>query len=90
MRRDKLVDTDVICVPEGNLADIKTKLEQQPSGFDTITVRAGGNDCDTSPPPAAEDVVEAYSAAIDTSLVKARTVIADSDRVQFLSSIDNK
>ena len=40
--RDKLVDTDVICLPGGNLADVKRKLEQQPSGFDTITVQAGG------------------------------------------------
>ena len=39
--RDKLVDTDVICLPGGKLADVKRKLEQQPSGFDTITVQAG-------------------------------------------------
>ena len=76
--RDKLVDTDVICLPGGKLADVKRKLEQQPSGFDTITVLAGGNDCDTSPPPSAEAVVEAYSAVIDTALVKARTVIVSS------------
>ena len=31
-----------------------------------------------SPPPAAEAVVEAYSAVIDTALVKARTVIVSS------------
>ena len=40
--QDKLVDTDVICLPGGKLADVKRKLEQQPSGFDTITVLAGG------------------------------------------------
>ena len=42
VRRDKLVDTDVICLRGGKLADVKTKLEQQPSGFDTITMLAGG------------------------------------------------
>ena len=65
-------------VSRDKLADVKRKLEQQPSGFDTITVLAGGNDCDTSPPPSAEAVVEAYSAVIDTALVKARTVIVSS------------
>ena len=76
--RDKLVDTDVTCLPGGKLADVKRKLEQLPCGFDTITVLAGGNDCDTSPPPSAEAVVEGYSAVIDTALVKARTVTVSS------------
>ena len=40
--RDKLADTGVICLPGGKLADVKRKVEQQPSGFDTITVLAGG------------------------------------------------
>ena len=40
--QDKLVDTGGICLPGGKLADVKRKLEQQPSGFDTITVLAGG------------------------------------------------
>ena len=47
----------------------RDKLEQQPSGFDTITVLTGGKDCDTSPTLTAETVVEAYSAVIDTALV---------------------
>ena len=40
--RDKLAYTDVICLPGGKLPDVKRKVEQQPSGFDTITVLAGG------------------------------------------------
>ena len=76
--RDKLVDTDVISLPGGKLADIKKKLEQLPNGFDSITVLAGGNDCDTSPPTSAETIVDAYSAVIDTALVNARTVTISS------------
>ena len=38
----KLADTDVICLPGGKLADVKRKVEQQPSRFDMITVLAGG------------------------------------------------
>ena len=73
-----LVDTEVVCLPGGKLAGIEKKISELSSGYDTITVVAGGNDCDTSPSTPAPTVIDAFASVIDAAKAKASTVTVSS------------
>ena len=73
-----LVDTEVVCLPGGKLAGIEKKISELSSGYDTITVVAGGNDCDTSPSTPAPMVIDAFASVIDAAKAKASTVTVSS------------
>ena len=74
----RLVDTEVVCLPGGKLAGIEKKIIELSSGYDTITVVAGGNDCDTSPYTPARTVIDAFASVIDAAKAKASTVTVSS------------
>ena len=59
-----LVDTEVVCLPGVKLAGIERKISELLSGYDTITVVAGGNDCDTSPSTPAPTVIDAFASVV--------------------------
>ena len=73
-----LVDTEVVCLPGGKLAGIEKKISELSSGYDTITVVAGGNDCDTSLSTPAPTVIDAFASVIDAAKAKASTVTVSS------------
>ena len=75
---DLLVDTEVVCLPGGKLAGIEKRINEMSSGYDSITVVAGGNDCDTSPPTPAPTVIDAFASVIDAAKAKASTVTVSS------------
>ena len=72
------VDTEVVGLPGGKLAGIEKKISELSSGYDTITVVAGGNDCDTSPSTPAPTVIDAFASVIDAAKAKASTVTVSS------------
>ena len=59
----------VVCLPGGKLAGIAQKLSELSSGYDSITVVAGGNDCDTSLSTAAPTVIDAAKVKVSTAMV---------------------
>ena len=78
VNRATLVDTEVVCLPGVKLAGIEKKISELLSGYDTITVVAGGNDCDTSPSTPAPTVIDAFASVIDAAKAKASTVTVSS------------
>ena len=80
-----LVDPEVVCLPGGKLAGIEQNISELSSGYDTITVVAGGNDCDTSPSTPAPTVIDAFASVIDAAKAKASTV----NGVQRLSAVED-
>ena len=75
---DLLVDTEVVCLPGGKLTGIEKKISEMSSGYDSITVVAGGNDCDTSQSTPAPTVMDAFATVIDAATAKASTVTVSS------------
>ena len=73
-----LVDTEVVCLPGGKLAGIATKISELSSGYYSITVVAGGNDCDTSPSTPSLTVIDAFASVIDAAKMKASTMTVPS------------
>ena len=75
VRKENLYDTDVVCLRRGQIADVRSRLEALPSGYDSITLLVGGNDCDAIPPPPAATIVDSYGELLEMAQVKARKVI---------------
>ena len=73
-----LVDTEVVCLPGGKLAGIAKKISELSSGYYSITVVAGGNDCDTSPSTPSPTVIDAFASVIDAAKMKASTMTVPS------------
>ena len=71
---DLLVDTEIVCLPGGKLAGIEKKINEMSSGYDSIALVAGGNDCDTSPSTPALMVIDAFDSVIDAAKMKESTV----------------
>ena len=76
--KENLYDTDVVCLRGGQIADVRSRLEVLPSGYDSITLLVGGNDCDATPPPPAATIVDSYGELLEMAQVKARKVIVSS------------
>ena len=75
---DNLKDTDVVCLPGGRIKDVRDHLEALPSGYESITLLVGGNDCDVTPPPSAAAIVATYGGLLDMAIIKARNVTVSS------------
>ena len=69
---------DVVCIPGAKIDDVRDRLEALPSGYDTITLLVGDNDCDVTPPPPAATIVTKYGGLLDMAQVKARVVTVSS------------
>ena len=76
--RDNLKDTDVVCLPGGRIKDVRDHLEALPSGYESITLLVGGNDCDITPPPSAATIVATYGGLLGMAIIKARNVTVSS------------
>ena len=76
--RDNLKDTDVVCLPGERIKDIRDHLEALPSGYESITLLVGGNDCDITPPPSAAAIVATNGGLLDMAIIKARNVTVSS------------
>ena len=72
--RDNLKDTDVVCLPGGRIKDVRDYLEALLSGYESITLLVGGNDCDITPPPSAAAIVATYGGLLDMAIINARNV----------------
>ena len=70
--------TEVVCLPGGKLAGIEKNISELSSGYDSITVVAGGNDCATSLSTPAPTVIAAFASVIDAAKAKASTVTVSS------------
>ena len=78
---DKLIDTSVVCKPGGKIKDIHNVITNDVSNEDrykTMTIVVGGNDCDTTPPTSAADIVEDYAKMIDDAKSKAQDIVVSS------------
>ena len=76
--RDVNSATEVVCLPGGKLAGIEKNISELSSGYDSITVVGGGNDCATSPSTPAPTVIDAFASVIDAAKAKASTVTMSS------------
>lgn len=78
---NKLVNTSVICKPGGkiqNIHDVITNDLPNNEQYHSMTLVVGGNDCDTTPPTPANDIVDRYAKLIDDAKTKAKSVIVSS------------
>lgn len=78
---DKLVNTSVICKPGGkiqNVHDVITNDLPNDEQYDTMTLVVGGNDCDTTPPTPANDIIDRYAELIDHAKTKAKSIVVSS------------
>ena len=66
--QNKLVDTDVICMPGANVQQINDELMKQTESFMTVTLAVGTNDCATA--RSKDEVVKAYDNLLNTAATK--------------------
>ena len=62
----------------GRITDVRDHLEALPSGYESITLLVGGNDCDITPPPSAAAIVATYGGLLGMAIIKARNVTVSS------------
>ena len=60
------------------IKDVRDHLEALPSGYESITLLVGGNDCDVTPPPSAAAIIATYGGLLDMAIIKARNVTVSS------------
>ena len=66
--KNKLINTDVICIPGANVRQIQDELKDHPESFAAVTLVVGTNDCATA--RSKEEVVAAYDTLLGTAVSK--------------------
>ena len=66
--KNKLRNTDVMCIPGAKVQQIHDELKNQPESFATVTLVVGTNDCATA--RSKEEVVTAYDSLLGTAVGK--------------------
>jgi hypothetical protein len=75
---EMLEDTQVVCSKDGCISDVKKTVEQLNSGYDTITLVVGSNDCVKDTPETPEEIVKSYSELIDNAKGKCQNMTVSS------------